>query len=200
MSVEVCAEDIESAKIACRAGADRIEVCSALDIGGVTPSLGAVRSTQRIASSHGVHVTVLIRPRSGDFVYSPQEIEIMIDDIKTFKALGIHGVAIGAINGSGRIDTIAMQRMILAAEPLEITFHRAFDFLEQEIKESIDVLADLRVNRILTSGRRASACQGIDMIRSAQELARDIVICAAGGINTLNVQEIGTSFANMNSI
>ena len=123
-AVEICVTDLASARAAGRGGADRVELCADLASGGVTPSVGLI---QQVVREAGVPVHVLIRPRPGDFVYRPREFEVMTLDIQAAKQAGAAGVVLGVLLSDGKIDALSMKHFQLAATPLFITFHRAFD-------------------------------------------------------------------------
>lgn len=182
--LEICCGDIESVMAAVNAGADRIELCSALEAGGITPSAGLLKKAVSLRKSTRIHV--LIRPREGDFVYSPEEVDIMIADIETARACGAQGVVIGALLPDGSIDMQACRRMMQAAEGLSVTFHRAFDMCAQWRKALEDIIA-LGCDRILTSGQANSAIEGIAVLKELRQLAGDrIIITGASGVNPQN--------------
>ena len=185
--LEVCCGDIESVLAANAGGAGRIELCSALGEGGVTPSAGLIMKAVELSD---IPVNVLIRPRGGDFLYTDDEVDIMIDDIKTCRSLGVNGVVIGALTADGRIDLRATARMIEAAGPLSVTFHRAFD-LCRDATEGLDELIRLRCARVLTSGQRQTALEGIDTLRQLRtQAAGRIVILAGAGVNVDSARQI----------
>ena len=182
--LEICCGDIGSVRAAVKAGADRVELCSALGVGGLTPSAGLIREAVGIKGNTKVHV--LIRPREGDFLYSGQEVEIMINDIATARGLGADGVVIGALCSDGRIDTSVCRRLIEAAGELTVTFHRAFDVCrspEQALEELIEMGCDI----LLTSGCAPSAMEGLEMIRKLKsQAAGRIHILAGSGVTPAN--------------
>ncbi|WP_435052599.1 copper homeostasis protein CutC, partial [Paramuribaculum intestinale] len=151
--LEVCAGDIESVYAASRGGAQRVELCSALADGGITPSTGFIRQAVRVP---GMKVHVLIRPRGGDFLYTPEEVASMTDDIVAAREAGAHGVVIGALTPDGDIDMDACRHMMEAAAGMNVTFHRAFDLCRDPFEALDDIIA-LGCNRLLTSGQAASA-------------------------------------------
>lgn len=186
--VEVCCGDIASVEQARRGGAARVELCSALGIGGLTPSEGFVKSALGIAGTMRVHV--LIRHREGDFVYTPEEISVMCDDIRRMRILGVHGVVIGALTPEGDIDIEASRRMIDAAQGMSVTFSRAFDLCRDGDKALEDIIG-LGCDRLLTSGLRNSAANGIDNLKRLNRLsAGRITLLAGAGINAQNAPEI----------
>ncbi|CAE6419837.1 unnamed protein product [Rhizoctonia solani] len=156
--LEVCVDSLESASAAVEGGARRLEVCGNLPLfGGTTPSLGLVRSIQKYFPSVplmvGTHTSVvMIRPRVGDFVFSAEEIETMMEDISTFRTLGVHGVVIGALLSDGSVDREACTRLTVAALPMQVTFHRAFDLTADPNQALKDIAKIPGITRILTSG------------------------------------------------
>ncbi len=184
--LEVCAGDIESVYAAARGGAERVELCCALSKGGLTPSLGMIEEALKV---EGIKVNVLIRPRSGDFVYSDEEIRVMVRDIEMCRKLGVNGVVFGALTPDGDIDMEACQKMAEAADGLHMTFHRAFDMC-RDPQEATEKIIGLGCDRILTSGQAASALEGADLIGSLQKDFPSVVFIAAGGISPENVKEI----------
>ena len=175
--LEVCAGDIESVYAASAGGAARVELCSALGEGGVTPSVGFIRQALRVP---GLKVHVLIRPRGGDFLYTAEEVDAMVEDIRVCREAGADGVVIGALTPTGDIDIPACRRMIDAAEGMSVTFHRAFDLCRNP-DEALNAIIELGCDRILTSGQAASAHEGIGMLRQLSERAGSGVIILAGG-------------------
>lgn len=189
MILEICAGSIESVIAARNGGAQRVELCSALSEGGLTPSVGLMRAARRV---EGLKMHVLIRPRSGDFLYSREEIAIMRDDIRAAHDCGADGVVIGALNPCGTIDTDACAEMIAAAEEMSITFHRAFDMVSDADKALSEIIA-LGCHRILTSGLQPTAEEGIPMLRHLVEKAAGrIIIMPASGVSPQNARKIIT--------
>jgi copper homeostasis protein len=187
MLLEICTGSIESVIAARDGGAQRVELCSALSEGGVTPSVGLMRAARRV---EGLKMHVLIRPRGGDFLYSREEIAIMTDDIKAARDCGADGVVIGALNPDGTIDTDACAEMIAAAEGMSITFHRAFDMVS-DADSALETAVRLGCRRILTSGLQPTAEKGIPMLRHLVEKAEDrIIIMPGSGVSPLNAGKI----------
>ncbi len=184
--LEVCAGDIDSVIAAQQGGATRIELCSALSEGGLTPSAGLV--TQ--ACLLGITVFALIRPRGGDFLYSPEEVETMVTDIKILKQLGVDGVVIGCLKDDGSIDIDACRKLVDAASGLNITFHRAFDRC-RDPKVALEQIIDLGCNRLLTSGQQATAADGVDLIKELVQQANGRICIMPGcGVNAQNAAQI----------
>ncbi|QHI34769.1 Copper homeostasis protein CutC [Kordia antarctica] len=184
MLLEICANSYESAMNAQKAGAQRIELCSELAIGGITPSYGLLK---KVTSDIKIPVHVLIRPRSGDFTYSKSEFEIMKANILLCKELGCAGIVSGVLLQDQTIDAVRTKELIELAKPMNFTFHRAFDWTPDPI-EAILELAVLGVNRVLTSGQASSADKGILLLQELQKVAEnELIIMPGGGINPSNV-------------
>lgn len=185
--LEVCCADIESVLAAKQGGAHRIELCSALTEGGLTPSPGLV--AEAIASGLEA-VNVLVRPRNGDFLYNETEIAVMERDIRHLADAGINGVVIGALTEDGNIDIPTCRRLISAARGLSVTFHRAFDLCCNPEKALEEIIA-LGCDRILTSGMARSAAEGIPTLLRLNNLSNGrIILLAGGGINPSNASDI----------
>ncbi len=179
MVLEVCLDSLDSALAAQEGGADRIELCSSLAEGGLTPSLGFLETVRQHLS---IPIQVMIRPRGGDFCYSELELEVMQRDIEYAKKAGADGVVFGLLNPDGTIAVEATRNLLVLAHPLSVTFHRAFD-LTRDPLEALQVLMDLGVNRVLTSGQAASAFEGLELISRLLETAQgQIVIMPGGGV------------------
>src|SRR5215217_6120047 len=185
--IEICVEGIDGLVAAQTAGADRVELCASLLEGGLTPSLGVVREALRVAT---IPFHVIIRPRGGDFLYSELEFATMIDDVKAMRDLGAAGVVIGCLTADGRIDEVRTRALVEAARPLKVTCHRAFDMTE-DYREAIEALVRCGVDRVLTSGQRDTAIEGIDILKDTQELAAGrIVIMACGALDAGNIARV----------
>ncbi len=186
MILEVCANSYQSAINAEKAGAHRIELCSELSIGGVTPSYGLI---EKVVNDLSIPVFVLIRPRSGIFVYSDSEFEIIKNDIKICKKLGVAGIVSGVLNSDNSVDIERTKELIELSQPLSFTFHRAFDCIPNP-KETLEQLMDLGVDRILTSGKKSKAIDGIELLKELQEIAGEkLTILAGSGINSKNASQ-----------
>ncbi|MDD1784212.1 copper homeostasis protein CutC [Enterovibrio sp. ZSDZ35] len=159
--VEVCIDSLESLPIAQAAGAGRIELCSSLATGGLTASAGYMKQAARIS---GIPVYGIIRPREGDFLYSSDDIEIMLADIHMARSAGLHGVVIGALNADGTIAQDAVSEMFKAAGDLGVTFHRAIDHCSAPF-DALEFLMTHGAERVLTSGLAKSAALGIDTLK-----------------------------------
>lgn len=186
-TLEVCSGDIDSALAAKRGGAARIELCSALSEGGITPSAGLAAE----ACMLGLTVHALIRPRGGDFLYSPAEVRTMVTDIKMLRQLGVDGVVIGCLTENGDIDIDACRQLVDAAGgDINITFHRAFDRCRCP-EEALEQIIELGCNRVLTSGQQPTAVQGIPLLTQLVKQAADRIIIMPGcGVNASNAAHI----------
>jgi copper homeostasis protein len=184
MILEICASNYQSAINAQEAGAQRIELCSELAIGGITPSYGLIKQTVKALS---IPVFVLIRPRSGNFTYTDSEFEIMKRNIQLCKDLGCSGIVSGVLNEDNTIDVKRTQELIEITKPLPFTFHRAFDWTPNP-SEAIKQLITIGADRVLTSGQESSAEQGLSLLSSLKAQVEDkIIILPGGGINSDNI-------------
>lgn len=183
MKLEICANSFLSAKNAQEVGAHRIELCSELSVGGVTPSYGLLK---KIVEELTIETFVLIRPRSGNFVYSEAELDIMKQDIQLCKELGCHGIVSGVLNEDKTIDFDRTKKLVELSKPLPFTFHRAFDEVPNPI-EALTQLVDLGIDRILTSGQAQKAVDGIDLLKILKDKAgNQLIILPGGGITSEN--------------
>jgi len=188
--IEVCANSITSAIAADKGGADRVELCDNIYEGGTTPSAGMIFQAK---NSTSIQVFPLIRPRGGDFYYSKEEIKVMVKDIEVAMNMGADGFVIGCLNTDGSIDYEKCSQLIEAAKGLPITFHRAFD-MTVDPYQSLLVCNKLGVVRILTSGQKNKAINGISLISELVQQAGDkIIIMAGSGITETNITEIAVS-------
>jgi copper homeostasis protein len=185
--IEVCADSVASAMAAERGGAARVELCSGLSEGGVTPSTGLIEMT-RAAVSIPVHV--MIRPRGGDFLYDGDELRTMERDISIAKNAGAEGVVLGVLDVNGRVDVERTRRLVNLARPLSVTFHRAFDMTADLLRALEDICA-AGADRVLTSGGEQTAAQGRAMITQlVKESCGRLVIMAGSGIKLENVRSL----------
>jgi copper homeostasis protein len=183
MIVEICANSFESAFNAQQAGAHRIELCSELAVGGITPSYGLI---EQVMTSLMIPVFVLVRPRSGDFNYSDAEFKIIKKDIELCKKLGCSGIVSGVLNRDNSIDILRTQELVELAKPLPFVFHRAFDLVPDPIS-ALNELMEIGVQRVLTSGQESTALRGLELIQKLKSQAKNrITILPGGGINLEN--------------
>ncbi|MGL5242374.1 MAG: copper homeostasis protein CutC [Kluyvera ascorbata] len=181
--LEICCYSTECAVIAQQNGADRIELCAALLEGGLTPSYGVLRATRQRVT---IPVHPIIRPRGGDFCYTDGEFAAMLEDVRQIRSLGYPGFVIGVLNPEGQVDVPRMRQIMVAAGPLAVTFHRAFDMCANPL-QAADVLADLGVARVLTSGQQPSAEKGISLIRELIAREGTPTIMAGAGVRASNL-------------
>ncbi|OON67707.1 copper homeostasis protein CutC [Hymenobacter sp. CRA2] len=182
-TLEICANSLASACAAQAGGAHRIELCQNLEQGGITPSYGLIRQVLREVS---LPVFVLIRPRPGDFVYSPAELAIMQADIELCRELGCAGVVLGVLDDAGQVHEAACRALITAARPLQVTFHRAFDDCPNPTR-ALEAVIDLGCERVLTSGGAATAEEGQARLAALVRLAAGrISVMPGAGISAAN--------------
>ncbi len=185
--LEICAGSVESAIAARNGGAQRIELCAALEIGGVTPSAGLIAEARKV---DGLTLNVIIRPRGGDFLYDEHEVACMEQDIRICRELGADGVVIGALTADGDIDTALCRRLIAAAGDMSITFHRAFDMC-RDPKRALEELIAIGCDRVLTSGQAATAEAGLPLLKElVKQAAGRISIMPGCGVNSDNAARI----------
>jgi len=186
MIVEICSNSIESVLIANKAKADRIELCSNLNIGGLTPSNGLI---QLAVKESKIPIHCLIRPREGHFIYDKYDFETILSDIRNMQSLGVSGIVVGVMTKEYKINTRQLEKIVSEAQGLEITYHRAFDCLldpENEIKK----LSSIGIRRILSSGGANTAIKGIGRLIKWKSISpKSIEIQPGGGINQNNVLE-----------
>ena len=184
MIIEVCAESYEYALKAEKAGADRIELCKHLHLDGLTPNYKTAKKT---IDNLNIPVFVLIRPREGDFNFSNEEFELMKKDIVKFKEMGCKGIVSGILNDDKTIDIERTKELVELSKPLEFTFHRAFDFVTDPIKE-LEKLIQLGVDRVLTSGQKDNAIEGLELLKEFKNISKNrIKIMPGSGINKSNI-------------
>jgi copper homeostasis protein len=185
--IEIATTDFTTTKSAAEGGADRIELCAALSDGGTTASYGTIKKCRE---AFNVQLFPIIRTRSGDFLYTDEEFEIMMNEVTLCKDLGCDGIVIGLLNKNGEIDIKRASKLIELAYPLEVTFHRAFDRCKDPF-EALEQLIETGCQRILTSGQQPAAPQGIDLITQLVKAANErIIIMPGSGVRKENIKEL----------
>jgi copper homeostasis protein len=188
LTFEICIDSTAAAIDAASSGASRVELCTALFEGGITPSLGLIETT--LAAVTALRVHVLIRPRGGDFIYDAHEVAAMVRDIEAARGAGAHGVVIGALSAGGEVDLATTEKLIAAAGSMQITFHRAFDMVADP-RETLETLIRLGCHRVLTSGQEDSALEGAPLIADlVRQGGERIIVMAGGGITPRNAARI----------
>jgi copper homeostasis protein len=178
-ALEICVETYRSAQLAWEGGAQRIEVCASLEVGGVTPSFGLVK---KIKEELPIETHVLIRPRAGDFIYTSVEWDIIRYDIAQFKTLGVDGVVIGGLTPRNQLDLEPLLETMDEAKGLQVTFHRAFDLVENPLL-ALEQLKKNGFHRLLTSGQSKDVYQGKDCIKALViQAEKEIEIMPGGGV------------------
>lgn len=187
LKIEICVEGIDGLVAAQQAGADRVELCASLLEGGLTPSLGTIREALRVAS---IPFHVIVRPRGGDFLYSEREFASMLEDVRAIRALGAAGVVFGCLTPEGEIDEARMAALVEAARPMATTCHRAFD-MTRDCREAVEALVRAGVDRVLTSGQRDTALEGLDILRATVAAAGGrLKVMACGGLDAGNIAAV----------
>jgi copper homeostasis protein len=182
--IEIATTDFATTKAAVECGADRIELCSALSEGGLTPSFGLLESCRQ---KFNVEIFPIIRPREGDFFYTDDEFEVIKKDILQARQIGCNGVVIGLLLQDGSIDVRRTEKLIALAYPLEVTFHRAFDRCKDPF-EALEQLILIGCNRILTSGQKPTAVEGLDLLAQLVQAADErIIIMPGSGVRQQNI-------------
>jgi len=184
--IEVCCGSVDDVVRAAEAGADRVELNSALFVGGLTPSVGALLESKARVD---IPIISMIRPRAGGFCYTDLEFETMLRDTRELAKAGTDGFAVGFLTAEGWLDEERCKIWVEAAGDRELVFHRAFDIMKNEPEEVLPRLAELGFKRILTSGREPSAPAGTEMIRRCVEVGA-VQVLAGGGVRAGNVREL----------
>lgn len=192
IAVEIAVQDVVGVRVALAGGADRVELCSALGMGGLTPSAaliaGAVAEARDTGRDGFVHV--LVRPRGGGFVYDADEVALTVADVRFAREAGAAGVVVGALNDSGAVDAEAVAAIVDAAGPLSVTFHRAIDVAPDPVRAA-ERLAELGVARILTSGGAERSVDGVGMLRQLTDrVGGRVQVMAGGGVRVDDIPEI----------
>lgn len=188
---EVCANGVESCLAAQEGGADRVELCAGIPEGGTTPSYGEILVARRVLTKTRLHV--IIRPRGGDFLYTPSEVERMAADIDICRQLGADGVVFGCLTPDGEVDLPSNQLLLNHAKGMSVTFHRAFDCC-RDPRRTLRLLIGLGFDRILTSGQQPTAQQGIPLLTELNQLAAGRIKLLAGcGVIEKNIAAIAAA-------
>lgn len=186
--LEACVETLDEAIAAERSGAHRLELCSRLDLDGLTPPVDLIR---HVIEAVTIPVKVMIRPREGDFNYNAAELEMMKTDIQLCKSLGIYGVVLGLLDDSNQLDLEKISLLADLAAPLNVTIHKAIDQCGDPLREIRSLKGMKKVHAVLTSGKMPTAREGHNLIRSLiHEAGEDLSIIAAGKITSKNLGEI----------
>jgi copper homeostasis protein len=190
LTFEVCVESAEGAIAAEAGGAHRVELCSDLLEGGLTPSHGTLAVTR---ARLRIGVMAMVRPRGGDFCYSDTEFAVMREDLLAAKQLGANGVVFGILNADGSVDRERTAELVALARPLPVTFHRAFD-VSRDPFEALDTLVALGVERVLTSGQEPSVLEGLDLLGElVKRAAGRIIVMPGGGITERTIGRIASA-------
>jgi copper homeostasis protein len=185
--LEVCVGSVADAEAAVAAGADRLELCGALELGGLTPSLGLVEAVVAISP---IPVVAMVRPRAGGFRYDRDEFAVMLRDAQRFLDMGASGIVFGILDQYGRIDAARSRELVSLAASVGSVFHRAFDFVADQ-RTALDTLIETHCQRVLTSGGQSTAVAGAAAIRElAQHAAGRIEVLPGGGVNAGTIAEI----------
>lgn len=194
--LEVCVDDAEGLAAAIAGGADRIELCSALSVGGLTPSVGLMQ----LAASANVPVVAMIRPRAGNFIWAEDELRIMEAEILAARQAGLAGVVIGAGLLDGRLDKQALQRLVTAAAGLEMVLHRVVDLAPDGV-EVVNIAKELGICRILTSGGARKAVDGLERLAAMRAAAGDgITIMPGSGINVSVLPVLASALGGLTEV
>lgn len=184
---EICANSVGSCRAAQEGGADRVELCAGIPEGGTTPSYGMIKMAREAIS---IGLNVIIRPRGGDFLYSEEEVQEMICDIHSARSLGADGLVFGCLTSDGEVDMVTMERLMEASGDTPVTFHRAFDHTADPERALEDIIS-LGCRRILTSGCKPTAEEGVQLLARLVKLAGERIIIMPGcGVNERNIADI----------
>ena len=190
MKCELCAYSVDACRVAARLGVDRVELCASPAEGGVTPSYATI---ERVTAIEGLDVSVMIRPRGGDFLYSDDEFRTMLEDIAHARRAGATGVVFGVLTADGRVDVERTRELVKAAEGMETTFHRAVD-MAADYRQAIEDVIAAGCSRILTSGSYDKAIDGIENISEAVAVAKGrIEIMAGSGVVAANAAQLAAT-------
>jgi copper homeostasis protein len=187
MILEICVDSVESAIASQVGGAQRIELCSDLNEGGITPSDGLIQAVRKHV---GIDVFVMVRPRGGDSFYTSYEYDVMKADVIRMKELGVDGIVVGMLDQDSRVDVQRTRELVQLADPLQVTFHRAFD-MSADLDESLERVIETGAHRILTSGAMQTISQGAERVTHLINAANGrIRILVGGGIRQENIRKI----------
>lgn len=190
IETELCAYSLEACEAARCAGVTRVELCASPWEGGVTPSAAAVAMARRIG---GLQLSVMIRPRGGDFLYTDGEFRQLLEEVRFAREAGADCIAVGVLTADGRVDAARMGEVMAQAGGMEVTFHRAFD-LVRDRREALETLVGLGCRRVLTSGGRATAAEGIDQVRAlVGQAAGRIAVMAGSGVKPSNARMLAAT-------
>lgn len=190
MKCELCAYSVDACRVAARLGVNRVELCASPDEGGVTPSYATI---ERVTAIEGLDVSVMIRPRGGDFLYSDDEFRTMLEDIAHARRAGATGVVFGVLTADGRVNVERTRELVKAAEGMETTFHRAVD-MAADYRQAIEDVIATGCSRILTSGSYDKAIDGIENIAEAVAVAKGrIEIMAGSGVVAANAAQLAAT-------
>lgn len=195
MILELCTDSIEGTAMARKYGARRVELCSAISVGGLTPGISLVEKCVAIG---GIEVHAMLRHREGDFVYSDTDLDILLNEMQWLKRAGVSGVVFGCLSDVGDLDFPKSLKMVEQAKSLglESTFHRAFDFVNDPFS-ALDKLIELGFKRVLTSGQKPTAIEGIELIEKLVARADgQIQIMAGSGVNSSNARQLAQIFVD----
>lgn len=185
--IEIATTDFITTRNAIKGGADRIELCMGLTEGGITPSFGLIRKCRE---AFNTALFPIIRPRPGDFLYKDHEFDIMVHDVRLSKELGCDGIVIGLLKKDGRIDIARTAKLVELAYPMEVTFHRAFDRCLEPF-QAMEELIEIGCQRILTSGQKPAAPDGIELIAQLVSQANGrIIIMPGSGVRKENIRQL----------
>ena len=186
--LEICANSSTSCIEAEAGGAARVELCAGIPEGGTTPSYGEIKTAMDLTSR--IDINVIIRPRGGDFLYTTAEVQSMLYDIEMAKQLGVHGVVFGCLTKEGDVDVPLLNKLMEAARPLSVTFHRAFDVCRDPF-EALEQIIEAGCDRILTSGQQRDAVLGIPLLTELIKKAGNRIIIMPGcGVRENNIAQI----------
>ena len=192
--IEIATTDFETTRAAVEGGADRIELCANLAEGGTTPSYGTIK---KCCDEFDLQLYPIIRPRGGDFLYTTEEFDIMMHDVKLCKQLGCDGVVLGLLAADGCVDVTRTSLLVSTAYPMGVTFHRAFDRCKDPF-EALEQLIEIGCERVLTSGQQSAAPDGVELIAKLNQTAdHRIIIMPGSGVRKDNIKMLAEKTACM---